>query len=138
MKTYHGSCFCGAVASEADGDLADGTMRCNCRFCRKTRYWEMRLPAPDGFRVIQGAELVAVTPPSDGNDDPPIRNIFCPKCGTRLWSQGDIEEMGGRFVQVFVPALDDATEAELIAAPVFWADGAHDNWWNPAPETRHL
>lgn len=46
--------------------------------------------------------------------------------------------MSARFVQVFIPALDDATEAELIAAPIFWADGAHDNWWNPAPETRHL
>ena len=50
MKTYHGSCFCGAVAFEADGDLADGTMRCNCRFCRKMRYWEMLLPDPDGLR----------------------------------------------------------------------------------------
>ncbi|MFD2815518.1 GFA family protein [Paracoccus aerius] len=47
MKTYQGSCFCGAVAFEADGDLADGTMRCNCRFCRKMRYWEMLLPDPE-------------------------------------------------------------------------------------------
>ncbi|MFD1882177.1 GFA family protein [Paracoccus pacificus] len=137
MKTYHGSCFCGAVGFEADGDLAEGTMRCNCSFCRKTRYWEMRLPDPGGFRLVRGRDTIAETPRADGADID-MHHWFCVRCGTRLWTEGDIAEMGGRFVQVFVPALDDATEAELIAAPVYWADGAHDNWWNPAPETRHL
>ncbi len=135
MKTYHGSCFCGGVTFEADGDLADGTMRCNCSFCRKTRYWEMRLPDPDGLRVLTGADLVADTPRGDGAE---MHNTFCRRCGTRLWSAGNIEQMGGRFMQVFVPTLDDATQEELIAAPIHWADGAHDNWWNEAPETRHL
>lgn len=137
MKTYRGSCFCGGVAFEADGDLADGTMRCNCRFCRKMRYWEMRLPDPDGFRVLRGAELLAETPRSDGAELD-MHHHFCARCGTRLWTEGNIEEMGGRFLQVCVAALDDVPEAELIAAPVFWADGAHDNWWNEAQETRHL
>ena len=70
MTTYHGSCFCGAVAFEADGDLSQGTMRCNCSFCRKMRYWEMRLPDPDGFRLIKGAEFLAETPRSsdDGSN----------------------------------------------------------------------
>ncbi|WP_299844601.1 GFA family protein [uncultured Paracoccus sp.] len=137
MRTYHASCFCGAVAFEADGDLTEGTMRCNCRFCRKMRYWEMRLPDPDGFRLVRGREVLAETPRVDaaGID---MHHWFCSRCGTRLWTEGDIAEMGGRFVQVVVPALDDASEAELVAAPIFWADGAHDNWWNPAPETRHL
>lgn len=137
MKTYHGSCFCGAVGFEADGDLAEGTMRCNCSFCRKMRYWEMRLPDPDGFRLTRGDVYLAETPRAqdDGID---MHHWFCARCGTRLWTQGDIAEMGGRFLQVCVSALDDAGQDELIAAPVWWADGAHDNWWNPAPETRHL
>ncbi|MBK4216101.1 GFA family protein [Paracoccus caeni] len=137
MKTYHGSCFCGAVRFEADGDLAEGTMRCNCRFCRKTRYWEMRLPDPDGFRLLSGSEHLRETPRADGADLD-MHHWFCVRCGTRLWTAGSIEEMGGRFVQVVVPALDDVPEAELIAAPVYYADGAADNWWNPAAETRHL
>ncbi len=137
MKTYHGSCFCGAVAFQADGDLADGTMRCNCRFCRKMRYWEMRLPDPHGFRLMRGAQDLARTPrmQDDGID---MHHHFCARCGTRLWTDGEMAELGGRFVQVCVSALDDASEAELIAAPVHWADGAHDNWWQSAPETRHL
>ena len=137
MKTYQGSCFCGAVAFAADGDLAEGTMRCNCSFCRKMRYWEMRLPDPDGFRLIRGAEALAETP--RGQDDGvEMHHRFCARCGTRLWTEGDLAEMGGAFVQVCVAALDNATEAELIAAPIHWADGGHDNWWAQAPETRHL
>ncbi|WP_199260466.1 GFA family protein [Paracoccus binzhouensis] len=137
MTTYHGSCFCGAVRFEAEGDLSQGTMRCNCSFCRKMRYWEMRLPDPGRFRITHGAGMLAETPrrQQDGVD---MHHMFCARCGTRLWTEGDIEEMGGRFVQVCVSALDDVPEAELIAAPVFHADGAHDAWWNPAPETRHL
>lgn len=137
MKTYHGSCFCGAVRFDAQGDLAEGTMRCNCRFCRKMRYWEMRLPDPDGFRLTAGAEHVAETPRAQ-DDGVDMHHHFCARCGTRLWTQGEIAEMGGAFVMVCVGALDDVPEAELIAAPIHYADGAHDNWWNPAPETRHL
>ena len=137
MKTYHGSCFCGAVTFEADGDLAEGTMRCNCRFCRKMRYWEVRLPDPGGFRLIRGRDALAETPRSDGVELD-MHHWFCARCGTRLWTEGNIAEMGGHFLQVVIAALDDATEAELIAAPIHWADGARDNWWNAAPETRHL
>lgn len=137
MKTYHGSCFCGAVTFEADGDLAGGTMRCNCRFCRKMRYWEMRLPDPDGFRLTKGRGALAETP-REHDDGLDMHSMFCARCGTRLWTQGSLEAMGGRFMQVCVNALDDATEAELIAAPIHWADGAHDAWRDEAPETRHL
>ena len=136
-KTYHGSCFCGAVAFEAPGDLSQGTMRCNCRFCRKMRYWEMRLPDPAGFRLIRGAEALTETPRSDGAEID-MHHRFCARCGTRLWTEGDLPELGGRFVQVCVNALDDATEAELIASPIHYANGAQDDWRHPAPETRHL
>ncbi|WP_155043077.1 GFA family protein [Paracoccus shanxieyensis] len=134
--TYDGSCFCGAVRFQADGDLADGTMRCNCRFCRKMRYWEMRLPDPDGFRLMSGAEHVAQTPRAQ-DDGMNMHHNFCAHCGTRLWTEGDIPEMGGRFVMVCINALD-VPEADLVTAPIFYADGAHDNWQNPARETRHL
>lgn len=137
MRTYHGSCFCGGVTFEADGDLADGTMRCNCRFCRKMRYWELRLPDPAGLRLRQGQALLAETPRADGASTQ-MHHVFCQRCGTRLWTSGDIAEMGGAFVQVCVSALDGVSVDELLQAPIHFADGAGDNWWNPAPESRHL
>ena len=76
--------------------------------------------------------------PRRQNDGIDMHHRFCARCGTRLWTEGDIPELGGRFVMVCVGALDGVPEAELVAAPIYYADGAHDNWAHPAAETRHL
>jgi hypothetical protein len=43
----------------------------------------------------------------------------------------------GRFASVFLPALDDGTEAELTAAPLAWCC-LHENGWNAPAETGDL
>lgn len=138
MPIHHGTCHCGAVAFQADIDLTLPTSRCNCSFCRKTRNWSQRLADPASLTVTKGEEAVSRYQGRNPGPEPHISHAFCRHCGTRLFSTGDIPELGGRFASVFLPVLDDVTEAELVAAPLVWCDGLHDNWWNAPAETRHL
>jgi hypothetical protein len=63
---------------------------------------------------------------------------FCRTCGVRPFSIGQMDAVGGDFVTVQPPTLNDLDPAELAEAPVRYADGRHDSWWNPSAKTRHL
>jgi len=104
LKTYRGSCHCGAVRYEADIDLAAGTGKCNCSICVKTRNW----------------------------------GTLIKPCGVRPFGRGYVEQIGGAFVSIQIATLDDATPAELAAAPVKYSNGRDNAWWNEPEETRHL
>ena len=54
MRTYHGSCHCGAVTFEVDTDLAD-LDECNCSICAKKGAVHHNVP-PERFRLLSGEE----------------------------------------------------------------------------------
>ncbi len=131
-KRYHGSCHCGRVAFEADIDLAQGTGRCNCSYCAKTRNWSAII-RPGKLRLLKGEDAL-----SGYSFGEAMVYRFCSHCGVRVFADGDVPELGGKFVSVPVKVLDDATPEEVIAAPLRWSDGLGNNWQNPPAEIRHL
>jgi len=131
-KTYHGSCHCGAVRFEADVDLAAGTIKCNCTFCTKVRMWEVHLK-PEAFRLVAGADALATYRFGERFEHP-----FCRHCGVRGFGFGYVEELGGDVVYLHLATLDDLPPAALAEAPIHYANGRENLWWEPAPEFRHL
>lgn len=133
LKTYCGSCHCGAVRFEADLDLAAGTGRCNCSICTKTRNWGATVK-PDAFRLLGGKEALCDYQFGSKRAHHP----FCRFCGVRTFGHGHIEEIGGDYVSIRLSALDDLDPAELATAPVKYFNGHDNDWWHEPAETRHL
>lgn len=57
MPTWRGSCHCGRIRFEADGELG-GLSVCNCSICRRTGYLHWTVP-PERFRLLAGADAYA-------------------------------------------------------------------------------
>jgi len=131
-RTYQGSCHCGAVRYEADVDLAQGTFKCNCSICFKSRAWMAAVPGSD-FRLLDGEP--SLRDYQFGKKT--IHHRFCAQCGVRSFAHG-ADPKGNRFYAVRVNCLDDVEPRDLIDAPVKHFDMLHDDFKSAPDETRHL
>jgi hypothetical protein len=131
-KTYRGSCHCGAVRFEADIDLAQGTFRCNCSICYKSRAWLASVPA-GGFRLLAGEQNLRDYQFGKKR----LHHLFCATCGVRSFSRGS-DGQGNAMYAVRVNCLDNVDPQELVNAPVKYFNMLHDDFKSAPAETRHL
>jgi len=125
LKTYRGSCHCGAVRFEADLDLAQPSFRCNCSICRRTRFWPA-VAGPEAFRLLSGeSELTQYLFHSRKN-----HHFFCRHCGVRAFGVGT-ETPVGKMYGVNIGCLDGVPEEELSRIPVTCVDGMNDRFSAP-------
>lgn len=125
-KTFHGSCFCKAVKFEAEIDFSQGTGKCNCTSCWKRRWWSVRAKV-ESFRPLSGEAAL----------DP--KNGFCTTCHVLPYRRVGVSEWNPEaYVAINVAALDDLDPKELLAAPVRYFDGRHDDWLQTPEVTGHL
>jgi hypothetical protein len=132
LKTYRGSCHCGAVRFEADLDLTQPTFRCNCSICRRNRFWPA-VAREGGLRLLAGGEkLTQYLFNSKKNE-----HYFCSVCGVRPYGVGT-ETPIGRMYGVNLGCLEGITEEELSRLPITYVDGMHDRWQSAPEYTAHL
>jgi hypothetical protein len=132
LKTYQGSCHCGAVRFEAELDLEQSTYRCNCSICRRTRFWPA-VAGENGFRLLAGdSELTPYLFNTRKN-----QHYFCKHCGVRAFGVGT-ETPIGKMYGINLGCLAGVSEEELSRLPITYVDGLDDKWQNPPEFFAHL
>ena len=80
--THHGSCHCGRVAFEADGEIT-GALSCNCSMCQRKGSLLWFVPR-DQLRVTKGEDAMATYT----FNKHVIQHRFCPVCGIHPFGEG--------------------------------------------------
>lgn len=126
LKTYRGSCHCGAVTFEADLDLTQSSYRCNCSICRRTRFWPA-VARPEGFRLLSGESALTRYLFNTRKN----HHFFCKVCGVRAFGVGTETPIGAMY-GVNLGCLDDVSDEELSRVPITYVDGRNDPSAPPA------
>lgn len=125
LRTYRGSCHCGAVTFEADLDLTQPSFRCNCSICRRTRFWPA-VAMPEAFRLLSGeSELTMYLFNTRKN-----QHFFCRHCGVRAFGVGT-ETPVSKMYGVNIGCLEGVSEEERSRIPVTFVDGGNDRFAPP-------
>lgn len=75
MPVYQGSCHCGQVRFQIDGEI-DGVTQCDCSLCRKKNAL-MGAVHESGFTLLSAPDSVSEYRWNTGI----ARHFFCPTCG---------------------------------------------------------
>ena len=79
---YRGSCHCGKVAYEVEGDL-NSAMACNCSICQRKGSLLWFVPR-EAFKLLTSENAAQVYQFNKHH----IKHRFCPQCGIHPYADG--------------------------------------------------
>ena len=107
---YSGSCHCGRIAFEVEGEFSE-VIECNCSHCSRKGYLLWFVPRSQ-LRLKSRAEDMSTYK----FNKHVIRHHFCPNCGCAPFGFG--EKAGAPMAAVNVRCLEDVEIATLKRVPV--------------------
>lgn len=110
---YKGSCHCGRVAFEVEGDIT-GALACNCSICQRKGSLLWFVPRQDFH--LQSPEDAAGTYTFNKHA---IRHRFCPVCGIHPYAEAT-DPTGKAMAAVNLRCIEDI---DLTTIPVQHYDG---------------
>ncbi|WCY31511.1 GFA family protein [Pseudomonas aeruginosa] len=110
---YRGSCHCGTIAYEVEGDL-DQVIQCNCSLCSR-RSWLLWFVPRDRLALKTPASAMHTYTFNTHR----LQHHFCPTCGCAPFSEG-IGPDGQAMAAVNARCLEDI---DANALPVQHYDG---------------
>ena len=132
IEAYGGSCHCGRVRFRVRFSAGQGSFKCNCTVCTKSRAWLARVDA-DALRLLSGdAELAQYRFGSRS-----IEHCFCSHCGVNVFGKG-VDQQGAAFYAVSLAALDDIPAKRLAELPIHHFNGRHDDYAHPPQDISSL
>lgn len=110
---YNGSCHCGKVAFEVEGELK-GAMACNCSICSRKGSLLWFVPR-DQFHLLTAEENLNTYT----FNKHVIKHQFCKTCGIHPFAQGT-DSRGNKIAAINIRCLE---AIELQSVPVQQFDG---------------
>jgi len=107
---HKGSCHCGQIAYEVEGDLQQA-MECNCSHCSRKGYLLWFVPRQQ-FKLLKGEGLVTYT-----FNKHVIQHHFCATCGCAPFASGK-DRSGADMAAINVRCLADVDLSTLKRVPV--------------------
>jgi len=110
---YRGSCHCGKVAFEVEGEISS-VMSCNCSICQRKGSLMWFVPH-DQLHLLTADESASAYL----FNKHVIKHRFCPTCGIHPYGEGT-DPKGNRMAAINVRCLEGI---DLAALPVTQFDG---------------
>lgn len=105
--TYRGSCHCGKITIEAEGELAQA-MQCNCSICSRKGYLLWFVPRTSMRLLTPESALATYT-----FNKHQIQHHFCPTCGCAPFSEA-IGPTGDAMAAINVRCLENDVDLSTL------------------------